>query len=69
MTDLHLRAPTPADIPLLAEMNQQLIHDEGHRKPDDACPIGRTDGWLSNRRLRSSHFRGGHAGRLRPLAP
>ncbi len=33
MADLHLRPPTPADIPLLAAMNQQLIRAEGHRNP------------------------------------
>ncbi|MCB0015402.1 MAG: hypothetical protein KDE34_25980, partial [Anaerolineales bacterium] len=33
MTELQWRSPTPADIPLLAAMNQQLIRAEGHRNP------------------------------------
>ena len=31
--DLEYRFATVADSPLLAEMNQQLIQDEGHRNP------------------------------------
>ena len=33
MTELQWRPPIPADIPLLAAMNQQLIRAEGHRNP------------------------------------
>ena len=30
---MHYRPATPADAPTLAEMNGQLIRDEGHRNP------------------------------------
>lgn len=31
--ELGIRAATPADFPLLARMNRELIEDEGHRNP------------------------------------
>ena len=33
MNDLEYKFATKEDVALLAEMNQQLIHDEAHRNP------------------------------------
>ena len=41
------RAATPADAGLLAEMNWQLIRDEGHRNPMTVAQLAdRMAGWL-----------------------
>src|SRR6266487_4070991 len=31
--EISFRAATPEDCPILADLNHQLIHDEGHRNP------------------------------------
>ena len=45
---LRYRKATLADVPLLAELNHQLIHDEGHRNPMTAPELEeRMRGWLT----------------------
>jgi GNAT superfamily N-acetyltransferase len=45
--DIALRPATPDDLPLLAEMNRQLIQDEGSRNPMDlAALVERMCAWL-----------------------
>jgi len=46
--ELKFRFALPADAPLLAAMNQQLIRDEGHRNPMDLAQLAeRMRGWLA----------------------
>ena len=46
---LVYRHAEAADIPLLAQLNLQLIQDEGHRNPmDEACLQNRMQGWLDS---------------------
>jgi GNAT superfamily N-acetyltransferase len=45
---MTFRAATPADCPLLAKLNHQLIQDEGHRNKMTAPELEqRMRGWLS----------------------
>ena len=47
MNDLQYRFATQKDMPLLAEMNQQLIRDEGHRNKMTLPQLQqRMSGWL-----------------------
>ncbi len=47
MNDLEYRFATQEDVPLLAEMNQQLIRDEGHRNKMTLPQLKeRMSGWL-----------------------
>ncbi len=47
MNDLQCRFATQEDVPLLAEMNQQLIRDEGHRNKMTLPQLQeRMSGWL-----------------------
>lgn len=46
---MTFRFATSADCPLLAEMNHQLIRDEGHRNPMTVSELEqRMRGWLAN---------------------
>jgi len=46
---LHHRLATQADVQMLAEMNHQLIQDEGHRNPMSLIQlIGRMSSWLDH---------------------
>jgi GNAT superfamily N-acetyltransferase len=46
---MTFRFATAADCPLLAEMNHQLIRDEGHRNPMTVLELEqRMRGWLAN---------------------
>lgn len=46
--NLYLRAAMMADVPLLAEMNRQLIEDEGSRNPMSLAGLEeRMRGWLA----------------------
>ena len=46
---LSLRAATEADVAMLAEMNKQLIEDEGHRNPMTPAELAvRMHGWLQS---------------------
>lgn len=45
---MQYRSATTADAPLLAEMNQRLIRDEGHRNPMSLAELqARMEGWLA----------------------
>lgn len=45
---LHFRQATKSDIPLLGELNHQLIQDEGHRNPMTVPQLQeRMHGWLA----------------------
>jgi GNAT superfamily N-acetyltransferase len=47
MNDLEYNFATQEDVPLLAEMNQQLIRDEGHRNKMTLPQLQeRMSGWL-----------------------
>ena len=47
MNNLEYRFATQEDVPLLAEMNQQLIRDEGHRNKMTLPQLQeRMSGWL-----------------------
>lgn len=47
MMPLSFRAATPADAPLLADLNQRLIRDEGHRNAMTLAELEqRMAGWL-----------------------
>jgi ribosomal protein S18 acetylase RimI-like enzyme len=47
MTEIHLRAATPVDAPELAQMNRQLIEDEGSRNPMSLAALeSRMRQWL-----------------------
>ena len=47
MIDLKYKFATQDDVPLLAEMNQQLIRDEGHRNKMTLSQLQeRMSGWL-----------------------
>ena len=49
MNTLKFRNPNPADIKLLAEMNFDLIQDEGHRNKMNVDQLGkRMSDWLLN---------------------
>lgn len=44
---MEFREAKPADVPVLAAMNRQLIQDEGHRNPmNDEQLAARMRGWL-----------------------
>ena len=44
---MHCRFATPEDAALLARMNQQLVHDEGHRNSMNLTQLAeRMSGWL-----------------------
>lgn len=46
---IDIRPATPADAALLAEMNAQLIRDEGHRNPMTPAELEqRMAGWLAS---------------------
>lgn len=46
---MEYRKATPADIPLLTDMNRQLIQDEGHRNPMTPLELeGRMRKWLKD---------------------
>ncbi len=50
MNDLEYRFATQEDVPLLAEMNQQLIRDEGHRNKMALPELqDRMSGWLQGK--------------------
>jgi GNAT superfamily N-acetyltransferase len=45
---MRYRSANPADVPLLAELNHQLIRDEGHRNPMTVPELEeRMRGWLA----------------------
>ncbi|MBB6671430.1 GNAT family N-acetyltransferase [Cohnella nanjingensis] len=47
MAELHYRSAGAADVPLLAEMNQELIRDEGSRNKMSLAELAqRMAGWL-----------------------
>jgi predicted acetyltransferase len=46
---MNYRCATPGDSPLLAELNHQLIRDEGHRNPMTAAQLEvRMRDWLAH---------------------
>jgi len=54
---LHYRFATVADSRLLAELNHQLIRDEGHRNPMNVDQLEhRMRGWLSSGAYRAVVF-------------
>ena len=54
---LHYRFATVADSRLLAELNHQLIRDEGHRNPMNVDQLEhRMRGWLSSVEYRAIIF-------------
>ena len=54
---LAYRHAEAADIPLLTQLNLQLIHDEGHRNPmDEARLQDRMRGWLNSGEYRAVLF-------------
>jgi predicted acetyltransferase len=54
---MHYRFATVADARFLAEMNHQLIRDEGHRNPMDVDQLEhRMRGWLSSGEYRAVIF-------------
>ena len=49
MINLEFRQAAPEDATLLARMNQQLIHDSGHRNPMSLLQLEeRMSAWLQN---------------------
>ncbi len=51
------REANAADCPLLAEMNHQLIRDEGHRNPMNPAQLeARMRGWLTSGEYRAIFF-------------
>jgi GNAT superfamily N-acetyltransferase len=54
---MHYRFATAADSRCLAELNHQLIHDEGHRNPMNIDQLEhRMCGWLSSGEYRAVVF-------------
>ena len=54
---MHYRFATVADARALAELNHQLIRDEGHRNPMDVDQLEhRMYGWLSSEEYRAVIF-------------
>jgi GNAT superfamily N-acetyltransferase len=54
---MHYRFATVADARFLAELNHQLIRDEGHRNPMDVDQLEhRMRGWLSSGEYRAIIF-------------
>lgn len=54
---MSYREATAADCPLLAELNHQLIRDEGHRNPMNVAQLeARMHGWLASGEYRAVLF-------------
>src|SRR5215813_217356 len=54
---MHSRFATVADARFLAELNHQLIRDEGHRNPMDVAQLEhRMRGWLNSGEYRAVIF-------------
>ena len=54
---MHYRFATLADVRFLAELNHQLIHDEGHRNPMHVDQLEhRMHSWLSSGEYRAVIF-------------
>ena len=57
---MNYRLATTDDYPLLAELNHQLIRDQGHRNPMDVVQLEeRMRGWLGSGEYRAYIFEDG----------